>query len=246
MDGPGMMTPRLLLVEDEPTSRLFLKAAAAALPAQVDTAERVSEAYGMARRGGYALWLIDANLPDGSGAELLARLRADGLTTPAIAHTATCEDEERERLLAQGFAGVAVKPLSAAAWQDAIRGALGGAAASGAPAVAADTTAAPTPIWDDDAATRALGGNPTHVGALRELFLAELPAAREQVLGAARAGDLDGLRSALHKLRASAGFVGAARLDQAVRALQGRPEDHGALQRFVETTDQTFAQAPSP
>lgn len=245
MDGPGMMTPRLLLVEDEPTSRLFLQAAAAALPAQVDTAERVSEAYDMAARGSYALWLIDANLPDGNGGDLLARLRAHGLSTPAIAHTAACEDEERERLLAQGFAGVAVKPLSAAAWQDAIRSALGGVAAGG-PAAPADVAAAPTPIWDDAAATRALGGNPTHVVALRELFLAELPAAREQVLGAARAGDLDTLRSALHKLRASAGFVGAARLDQAVRTLQGRPEDRSALQRFVETTDQTFAHAPSP
>ncbi|WP_058835169.1 response regulator [Luteimonas abyssi] len=253
MDRNGTVVPRLLLVEDEPTSRLFLQAAAAALPAEVDIAERLSDAYALATRHDYALWLVDANLPDGDGGTLLRQLRDQGLSTPAIAHTAACDAAERKRLLGHGFVDVAVKPLSAADWQAAIRAALvrGNPTGTAAPVASADRERAPapstpdTPVWDDLAATRALGGNPTHVGALRDLFLAELPTAREQVMAAARDGNLDALRAALHKLRASAGFVGAARLDLAVRALQGEPDDSLALRHFVEATDQTFAAAPS-
>lgn len=246
MDRSDPITPRLLLVEDEPASRLFLQTAASALPARVDTASRLSEAYELAKRNDYALWMIDANLPDGDGGALLRRLREHGLPTPAIAHTAACDDAERQRLIGQGFVDVAIKPLSAAAWQNAIRAALDERPARDLAPAPADRDAqdAQVPVWDDAAATRALGGNPTHVGALRDLFLAELPAAREQVVGAARGGDLTGLRAALHKLRASAGFVGAARLDRAVQGLQGDPQDAGALQRFVDATDQTFSATP--
>ncbi|QCO68062.1 response regulator [Luteimonas yindakuii] len=240
MDRSGPSTPRLLLVEDEPASRLFLQAAAAALPAQVDTAARLSEAYALAQTRDYALWMVDANLPDGDGGALLRRLREHGLDTPAIAHTAACDEAERQRLLAEGFVDVAIKPLSAAAWQDAIRAALDGRAADDGRGLPQPASAS-APVWDDLAATRALGGNPTHVTALRDLFLAELPVVREQVVAAARIHDHDRLRGALHKLRASAGFVGAARVDRAVQALQAMPDDASALQGFLEATDQTFA-----
>ena len=56
----------MLLVEDDPTSRGFLRAAAAALPAHVDVAGSVADARVMATRETYDAWLIDAHLPDGS------------------------------------------------------------------------------------------------------------------------------------------------------------------------------------
>ena len=88
MEREQAMKPRLLLLEDEPTSRMFLTAALADLPVEVDVAGTVAEGRAMAAGGGYTLWLFDANLPDGTGSGLLAQLRADGLGTPAIAHTA--------------------------------------------------------------------------------------------------------------------------------------------------------------
>src|SRR5690606_33004214 len=69
------MNPRILLVEDDPTSRAFLQAATEALPAVVDIAGSVAEALALATRHAHALWLIDAHLPDGSGSELLRVLR---------------------------------------------------------------------------------------------------------------------------------------------------------------------------
>ncbi|WP_305067718.1 response regulator [Luteimonas suaedae] len=242
------MKPKLLLLEDEPASRHFLCLAAEALPAEVEPAATVAEARALALSGAHALWLFDVNLPDGSGGGLLAWLRAQGLQTPAIAHTAAHETAERARLLAEGFLAVVTKPLTTAAWQAAIRDALKGPVAeatSGDPrqdtggAEPADTAA----VWDDTAAAAALGGSATNVAALRQLFLAELPDARDTVVAAAADGDLAAVRAALHKLRASCGFVGAARLQAAVAALQGDPAGDTALQRFLSAVAKTLEAA---
>ena len=55
------MRPFLLLVEDDPTSREFLRTALCALPAQVDCAETAAQAIDCARARRHDLWLIDAH-----------------------------------------------------------------------------------------------------------------------------------------------------------------------------------------
>lgn len=233
------MMPTLLLLEDEPTSRIFLTAALADLPVEVEVAGTVAEGRAMAAGGGHALWLFDANLPDGTGSSLLAQLRADGLATPAIAHTAAAGEEETARLLADGFDAVVVKPLPAAAWRDAVQKALDGGSALPVGEAAARYAAADAPVWDDGAAAAALAGNRDNVAALRQLFLAELPATRDRIVAAASYGDEAGVRDALHRLHASCGFVGAARLDAAGRALREAPGCEARLQAFVEAVNET-------
>ena len=77
-----------------------------------------------------------------------------------------------------------------------------------------------------------------HVAALRRLFLDELPGMRAGIADpATRAGTL-------HRLRASCGFVGAARLDAAVQALQ-ESKSEAALQRVLDTLQDTLDQSPS-
>lgn len=234
---PGL--PAILLVEDDPTTLAFLCAITEALPARVDTATRVSDAIRLATERDHALWLVDANLPDGTGIELLQALRRLHAATPAIAHTAARERSELEPLLAAGFAEVLVKPVETAQWQASIRRQLREQAA---PAALADTTAAPVPdelpIWDDEAATTALGGNRAHVDALRGLFLSELPSQ----LHALRDGDAEARRAHLHRMRASCAFVGAARLDAAVRALHDAPTSETLLQRMLDVGEDTLAQ----
>lgn len=233
------MKPRLLLLEDEPTSRMFLTAALADLPVEVEVAGSVAEGRTKAAAGGYALWLFDANLPDGTGSGLLAQLRADGLSTPAIAHTAAAGEDERAKLLADGFEAVVVKPLPAMAWRDAVQSALDSAPALPVGEAAAPYAVADLPVWDDGAAADALAGNRDNVAALRQLFLSELPSARDRVVAAASYGDEAGVRDALHRLRASCGFVGAARLDAAGRALREAPGCAARLQAFLEAVDET-------
>lgn len=236
------MKPRLLLVEDDPVSRDFLRMASEALPAQVDAVATAAEAVRITAAGAHALWLIDANLPDGSGTDLLATLRGIDPATPALLHTAGCSDDRRRSLLAAGFVAVVTKPIGVTDWQAVLRAALAMPASDATPANPAVTdTRLRMPLWDQAQASRALGGKTQHIDGLRTLFLAELPGQ----LDALRDGDAASRRDLLHRLRASCGFVGAARLDAAVRALQASPEDHALLQAVLAAGRETLDQPPS-
>lgn len=231
---------RLLLVEDDPTSRGFLLAAAAALPAHVDVAGSVADARVLATRETYDAWLIDAHLPDGSGVGLLDQLRADGLRTPALAHTAAREPEALDALRAAGFALALSKPVSAGAWQAGIR------RVTGADRQPTCDTATPPPaettlVWNTASALRAVGGNAGNAAALRDLFLGELPGTRDAVVRAAGAGESDAVRHAVHRLRAGCGFVGAERMDAAAAGLHATPGSADALNAFLAAVELTLA-----
>lgn len=229
--------PRVLLVEDDPVSAAFLQASLERLPARVDVAPTCSRARGLARAGDHALLVFDANLPDGRGDALLAALRAAGIRAPAIAHTAAREAQEHERLLGAGFLEVLVKPLSAAEVLASARVALG----LGAPAVHPAMPTVDVPLWDDEAALDALLGDRSHLEALRSLFVVEVRSMRAAIATSVQADDLTAIRGVLHRLRASCGFVGAARLGAAAAALSA-----GALPwpAFDEVVARTLAQAP--
>jgi len=229
--------PRILLVEDDPVSRTFLGAAAGSLPAIVDAADSMAAAITLAHANPYDLWLFDANLPDGSGAELLARLRVRDSSTPALAHTAAHDPGVSKSLRESGFQHVLVKPLPSSAVQSALRQALGLDGLSSGSETPAD--------WDDETAARALNGNREHIAALRKLFLAELPAVSERVRNAFRNEDFQGLHDELHRLRASCGFVGATRLQQAVQALNEDGRSHERLQEFTLATQALTAAEPA-
>ncbi|MGB3394530.1 MAG: response regulator [Stenotrophomonas sp.] len=215
--------PRLLLVEDDATSQAFFHATLMALPAIVDTAASLADARQLARANRHALWLIDANLPDGTGAQLLHYLRTLQAGVPALAHTADTSPETRQTLLQAGFGRVLLKPLTGSALLASVREALGNMA----PAAAADT-----PNWDESVALQALNGQGAHVIALRELFMNELPGARAAVSSALQQHDTGALRAQLHRLQASCGFVGASRLGRAVRQLHQAPDSDMARRQF--------------
>jgi len=228
--------PRLLLVEDDPVSASFLHDAAASLPARVDVAAGIAEALAMATEGRpHDLYLIDANLPDGRGETLLQRLRGHGLAAPALAHTAARDAGMGERLLEAGFVEVLGKPLGVEELHDALRHRLG------LPPPAPDRR----PDWDDGAALAALGQR-AHVEAMRGLFLQELPAQRERIHAAVATSDQAAIRAELHRLAASCGFVGAARLADAVRMLQDSPLDPSGLQRFDAAAEELLLPEKGP
>ncbi len=211
------MNPRLLLLEDDPVSAAFLRQALALLPAQVEHAGTLAAARRMADAG-QALWLFDARLPDGSGADLLAELRALGLAVPALALTAEDQPAALERLHSAGFLRVLAKPVSGEALRAAVRLAL--------------PPGKTTPVWDDAMALAALGGELPSVRALRELFLAELPGQASDISNALAQGDLPRAQAQLHRLKASCGLVGAGALLVAVQALSRAPADPVAQAGF--------------
>ena len=224
--------PHLLVVEDDPVSAAFLRDAAAALPARVSVAGSLAEARRMIDALHFDLLLVDAHLPDGLGERLLVAHR-DGRATPALVHTAASETALHEHLLAAGFLQVLRKPLGIRELHAAVRLHLPMRAMGAHPA------------WDDAAALRALGGDPEHVGALRGLFLQELPGQRTRLRAAAARGDDAGMRAELHRLAASCGFVGASRLAAAVGDLQASPLQPRALQRFEAEVDELLERKTS-
>lgn len=238
--------PRILLLEDDPVSATFLASALEALPARVEVAGSLAEARG--RADGCDLWLFDAHLPDGDGASLLAELRTRGLRTPALAHTAEARREPLDALIAAGFGEVLLKPLSVAALQAGVRRALGDAGAAAPPEILADfaSVCGKPAVWDDDTALRALNGQRHHVAAMRGLFLQELPTSAGRVTDAARRGDAATVCAELHRLQASCGFVGAARIAAAVDGLRAHPDDAHALAQFEGAVQDTLASSPAP
>lgn len=221
--------PRVLLVEDDPVSSAFLCEAITSFPAHVDVATTLAEARTLARTEQHELLLVDAHLPDGSGADLLDALRSLGIMTPAMAHTAELHAVLRETLLARGFVEVLPKPLGVAALHAAL-------ARHFRPTIHAD--------WDDAAALSALGGDESNVQALRGLFLLELPSQQQRIRAAFQAGDGTALRAELHRLTASCGFVGATRLACAVAALQSATGNAGALAEVERAIDALLDATP--
>jgi CheY-like chemotaxis protein/HPt (histidine-containing phosphotransfer) domain-containing protein len=228
--------PRILLVEDDATSRAFLAAALAALPARVAAATGAADALALAATGPpFDLWLVDAHLPDADGASLLAALRLLAPAAPALAHTAMRDPACAESLRAAGFDGVRRKPVALAVLRAAVRDAL--RAGADADANAAVAIAEPAAAWP------ATIDAPLRMATLRALFHAELPVQRAAVEDALANGDATAAAGVLHCLRASCGFVGAAALGAAVRALQADPASLDALRRFRACVDAELALA---
>lgn len=238
-----MTRMRLLLVEDDEVSRAFLSAALASLPAQVDAVASLAGAMQSVAAAVHDLWLVDAHLPDGDGVLALAQLRSIRPGVAAIAVTAADERDVFDRLCAAGYLEVLQKPVAVAVLLGAVRRGLG--QAPHAPLAVREKL----PAWDEDQALRAVGGRQEALLALRALFLDELPRQRDAAMAAVNAGDITALQAVLHKLKASAGFVGAARFLDAVAAWSSAPTDPRRRQAFDDAVDDQLTatnQDPSP
>jgi len=229
---------KILLVEDDPTVRCYLISLCTDLPAQVDAAANLAEALAHAQARAYDLFLIDANLPDGPGIELLSRLRRLWSTTVALAHTADQDPTTTQSLRAAGFLDVLSKPVNPQRWKAALRAALDAQALLPTLPMA-DALQTKPPLWDDATAARALGGSLANITALRRLFLTELSIQLVHI----RDGDQTDRRRHLHRLHASCAFVGALRLEAAVRAFDAAPTNDQKLRSFLETAQATLESA---
>lgn len=241
-----MKAPSLLLVEDDATSAAFLAEALASLPAQVEVAGDIAQACAFASAKPHSLWLVDAHLPDGGGLDCLRALRAvyagSARDTPALAITAGAPREELDALCAGGFLEVLMKPVAIALLHATVRRMLGAPGAVAEPP-AAFVGGGKLPVWEQEHALAAIGGNAGSLAKLRNLFLQELPLQRDQLQQAQTSHDADAIAALVHKLRASCGFVGAARLARAVDALSRAPFDAAALRDFGHAVEDTLAAA---
>jgi two-component system, cell cycle response regulator DivK len=112
--GTSQAGKRILIVEDKATSRELLRNILE--PRGYEIIEAVDGLDGLTKAFEHQpnLILLDLYMPQLSGMELLARLRADPrfLSTPVVALTASAMQGDREKALAAGFNGYLTKPVS--------------------------------------------------------------------------------------------------------------------------------------
>lgn len=219
---------RVLLAEDDPVSRDFLREALDACGAVVATCADGHRALELARQQAWDLMILDHHLPGLDGDVLLALLRADPLaasrTTPAIA-TSAARDLEADALEHAGFAEVLSKPMRIETLRDALRRHGCGIG----------------PRLDDADALRACG-SPATVTRLRRLFAEqELPNVQDELDAAGE--NLPALLPTLHRLRASCGFCGARSLAEASANLSHALTMHATDAKQRDTAAEAFRAA---
>ena len=224
---------RVLVVEDDEVNRMVVERFLDALGQQAVCAPDIHNALRLLHERPIDLALIDMNLPDGDGRELLARLRAlpAHARTPAVLMSAHIPRREVDALLEAGFAAFLSKPFS----RQRLRALLAKLLAGGrtAPpagerdAVAATAASVPTAAtaatatealqaedWIDidflRAEQEALGEE--IVADIVGVFRTQGQPLLDALLAAARAGEHAECARLAHKLRGAAANVGAGRL----------------------------------
>ncbi|MEZ4294817.1 MAG: response regulator [Polyangiaceae bacterium] len=115
---------RVLVVEDSPAMRTFVRAVLQDGPDEVDVTEATSgfDALRLLPRGGYGLVITDINMPDINGLELLRFVRQgpQHRDTAVLVISTMSSERDRERALALGADVFLPKPFSPEALRDAV------------------------------------------------------------------------------------------------------------------------------
>jgi CheY-like chemotaxis protein len=121
------MTPRILIVDDVPAVRMFLRAVLSSLRVQIDEAGDGLRALQLLSQTHYDLALLDLNLPLLDGMKVLSTFRAESPQhrTPVIVISTVSDAQTLARASALGAAQVMAKPIDASRLLDAAREVLG-------------------------------------------------------------------------------------------------------------------------
>lgn len=106
---------RVLVIEDSPTNQILLRQMLARMGARVTTAGNGASGLQAWRAGGHDVALIDIELPEISGLDVIKEIRASSGPTgrlPILAVTAYVLRSNREAIFAAGADAVLAKPLS--------------------------------------------------------------------------------------------------------------------------------------
>lgn len=104
---------RVLLVEDEPEMASALRDVLGAHNILLDHVGTLASAFATAGACLYDAMILDRQLPDGDGLELIPRLRAQGNTVPVLVLTAKGDMPDRVEGLNQGADDYLGKPFAA-------------------------------------------------------------------------------------------------------------------------------------
>jgi PAS domain S-box-containing protein len=103
---------RILIVEDDPVSRLFFERALSNTSAELFFAETGKEAIDLFQSGTPDIILMDINLPDISGLEVVRRIREKNAEVAIIAQTAYALAEDQQHAMESGCNDFITKPIN--------------------------------------------------------------------------------------------------------------------------------------
>jgi two-component system, OmpR family, KDP operon response regulator KdpE len=115
---------RILVIDDEPTVRSFLCRSLARRGFSVLEADGGTEGLRRLAEARPDLVVLDLGMPDLDGAEVLRRLRAEGLTMPVIIASGHVDSATEHRLVPGSFQDFLRKPFSPAELFAAVEKAL--------------------------------------------------------------------------------------------------------------------------
>lgn len=117
------MSERVLVVEDNERSRKLLLAVLEVASMRAEAVTTGMDAVARAALGDLDVVLLDVQLPDLDGVEVLHRMRArpESARVPVVAVTAFAMDGDRERFLAAGFDGYLTKPIDVRTFAEQVR-----------------------------------------------------------------------------------------------------------------------------
>lgn len=119
-----LIATRVLIVDDDPASRRLLEVRLRALGCEVATAEDGKQAVAVVQRQLPALMLVDLQMPQMGGMELLRKLRQDGVDTPVIVITAHGSIEAVVEAMKEGAYDFIPKPFDPKHLEIVVRKAL--------------------------------------------------------------------------------------------------------------------------
>lgn len=104
-------TVRILVVDDEPAIRRFLRTSLGAQGYDVLEAENGAEALGMLRRNAVDLLVLDLGLPDMDGTDVISNLRGTGSSMPIVVLSVRADEPGKVRALDLGADDYVTKPF---------------------------------------------------------------------------------------------------------------------------------------
>ena len=120
-EAAGRQQRTILIVDDHRDTLRSMKLLLTRLGYHVLAAENMTDALRIAHEEEFDILLSDIGLPDGSGLELIKRIR-ETRSVPALALSGFGMDEDLQRSLDAGFSDHLTKPVSLDRLQSAIAG----------------------------------------------------------------------------------------------------------------------------
>ena len=250
---------RVLLVEDSEINRHVATAMLDELGLTTVGCESGQEALDAFRAGAFDLVLLDIQMPDMSGYEVVEAMRAieaeRGQRTPILAVTAHSESVASLDTRSEAFDALVRKPLTFQGLQDAIKGWLtasdNDASGSGIDSSRHSVTE-PAPAAGEDSALidealvmSNLSGDVRLVHTLMDLFERQHGHYLDLIDTAVQSGDTAALADAAHKLKGAVGYFNQSGLWQEVAELEkvASEGERDVTDRVKHIREQVFALA---